>query len=218
MKEIYPGIWKQGNKELFTVNLVPGTKVYAERLIKRDNKELRFWDPHRSKLSAAILNGLKTVPFQEGTKVLYLGAATGTTPSHISDIVKKTGIIYAIEFSEKPFRSLQDLSKQRENIAPIIVDARKPEKYSWIEKVDVVYVDVADPQETEISIRNCNTFLKEGGYVMIAVKSQSIDVTKQPEQVYKEEAAKLEKAGFKIVENIKLDPYETAHAMIVAQK
>ena len=217
MKEIFPGIFKQA-KEIFTINALPGTKVYGEPLARHGGKEYRRWDPTRSKLGAAIANGLKSTCLDEGSKVLYLGAASGTTVSHLSDIIGKHGAIYAVEFSERPFRELADVARKRKNIFPILADARKPETYSWIEEVDVVYVDIAQPDESEITIRNAEKFLKIGGYIMIAIKSQSIDVTKPPQQVYKEESQKFKQAAYQIIETVELDPYETAHAMITAKK
>lgn len=217
MKEIFPGIF-QRSKEIFTLNAVPGTKVYGEALAKHGGKEYRLWDPNRSKLGAAIANGLKAMPIESGSKVLYLGAASGTTVSHVSDIVGNKGAIYAVEFSERPFRDLAALSKKRQNIFPILTDARKPESYGWIEQADVIFVDIAQPDETEIAIRNAGLFLRIGGHIMIAVKSQSIDVTKEPKQVYRQEAEKLRRAAYSVIETVELDPYETAHALIVARK
>ncbi len=217
MKEISSGIWKAG-KEIFTQNSVPGRKVYGERLASHGGKEFRAWDPNRSKLGAAIANGLKSVPLDKGSKVLYLGAASGTTVSHISDIVGEHGAIYAVEFSERPFRELMEVTRLRKNIFPILADARKPEMYGWVENADVVYVDIAQPDQTEITIRNADRFLKIGGHILIAIKSQSIDVTKDPKRVYKEEAEKLKKAAYTISETVELDPYETAHALIVCKK
>ncbi len=221
MREIFEGIFREG-KKLYTANLVPGKKVYGEELVKLKDRtetvEYREWVAERSKLAAAILNGLKEMPIKKGSVILYLGASTGTTPSHASDIVGKEGMIYGIEFAERVFRNLLELSKERKNIAPIMADARKTEEYAWAEKCDAVYCDIAQEDETEIAIRNANEFLKKGGSVFVAVKSQSIDVTKPPQQVYKEEAEKLKKAGFDVLQVIDLEPYEHKHAMIVARK
>lgn len=217
MKEIFPGVFRDG-KDLFTVSLAPGKRVYGERIVKKGSVEYRSWDPTRSKLAAAIMNGLKTMPLAEGTRVLYLGASTGTTVSHVSDIVRADGIAYAIEFAERVFRNLTDVTAARPNIAPILGDARKPEQYGWVEQCDMLYCDIADPQETEIALRNAVEFLKPGGYILMAIKSQSIDVTKPPEQVYREESEKLRKAGFEIVEQVNLEPHEEKHAMIVCRK
>ena len=213
MKEIFSGIFKDGNR-LYTNNLMPGMRVYGEKLVG----DKREWDPSRSKLGAAIAKGIKEMPIQQGSIVLYLGASTGTTVSHVSDIVGKDGFVYGIEFAERVLRSLIDLANQRKNIAAIKADARKPEEYRWIEECDVLFCDIADPQETTLAIRNAKEFLKKGGYIMIAIKSQSIDVTKKPQQVYEEEKKKIEKAGFNVLELIDLEPHEEKHAMIVARK
>lgn len=213
MKEIFEGVFREG-KNIHTINLSPGKRVYGEKLVNG----YREWVPERSKLAAAILNGLKELPIRKGSKILYLGASTGTTPSHVSDIIGKDGLIYGIEFAERVFRNLLELAKDRKNIAPILADARKPDGYAWAEECDAVYVDIADPQETEIAILNAKEFLKEDGHVLVAVKSQSIDVTKAPQQVYKEEADKLRKASFTVVQMIDLEPYEQKHCMIVAKK
>src|SRR3989338_11407916 len=139
--------------------------------------QLREWDPRRSKLGAAISNGLKELPVQPGSIVLYLGASTGTTISHVSDIVGKDGFVYGIEFAERVLRNLLDLAKERKNIAAIKADARKPAEYSWVEECDVLFADIADPQETEIAIRNAGEFLKNGGCMMILIKTHSIYLT-----------------------------------------
>lgn len=217
MKQISSGIFKDENR-LYTKNFVIGKRVYGEKLIDMKDIQLREWDPTRSKLAAAILNGLSVNPIKDCTKVLYLGASTGTTPSHISDIVGPNGIVYCLEFAERVFRSVLELQKDRKNIAPILADARKPEEYTWIEECDVVYVDIAQPDETEISIRNAKQFLKFDGHMLIAIKSRSIDVTKDPKQVYKEEKIKLQESDFEIVDIIDLEPYEKDHAMIVCKK
>ncbi len=217
MKEIFSGIYKGGN-DIFTINAIPGAKVYGEKIIKHEGKEFRHWDPTRSKLAAAILNGLKENPIKNSSKILYLGASTGTTTSHVSDIIGKDGIIYAVEFADRVFQPLIELSKKRKNIMPLFADARKPEKYAWVEEVDIVYCDIAQSDQTQIAIRNAKEFLKNGGFVMIAIKSQSIDVTKIPKQIYEEEKKKLEKEGFDVVQLIDLEPYEEKHGFIVAKK
>ncbi|MCD6381677.1 MAG: fibrillarin-like rRNA/tRNA 2'-O-methyltransferase [Candidatus Aenigmarchaeota archaeon] len=216
MREIFNGIFKSG-KKLYTQNLIPGEKVYGENLIRKGKKEYREWSPERSKLAAAILNGLNNAPLGAGTKVLYLGASTGTTCSHISDIVGRESIVYAVEFAERVFRELVKLAEKRKNICPILADARKPQEYDWIEEVDVVYCDVAQPDETKIVMRNAEKFLKAGGWLMLAVKARSIDVTKKPKEIYEEEKKKLEKE-FEIINLVELEPFEKDHCFILARK
>jgi len=216
MKEIFPGVFLIENK-LATENSVLGYKPFDEELLEINKKEFRIWNPRRSKAAAAIKKGIKEFPIKKDIKILYLGAAHGYTPSFLSNIISKNGIIYALEFSERCFNELLVLCLKYKNIVPILVDARKPELYFWVEKVDVVYCDIAQPDETEIVIRNCKVFLKPKGYLMMAIKSRSIDVTKSPKKVYNEEIKKLKKAGFKILDWKTLDPLERAHAFIVAR-
>lgn len=213
-KEIFPGVWKEG-KKLYTLNAVPGKRVYGEKLVKAQGKEVREWVPERSKIAAAVANSLRTFPFSKDTKILYLGASTGTTVSHLSDICTD-GTIYAIEFSERVFHSLLDLARSRKNVVPLMADARKIDRYRWAEEVDVVFCDLAQPDQTAIAVRNAEEFLKKDGVLMVAIKSQSIDVTKKPRQVYEEEKRKLEKADFAVLEMIDLEPHQKDHAMIVA--
>lgn len=213
MKEIFPGVFKDGNK-IYTTNLIQGKRVYGEHLAG----DKREWQPERSKLGAAILNGLKEMPIKEGSVILYLGASTGTTVSHVSDIVGRDGFVYGIEFAERVLRSLLGLANDRKNIAALKADARKPEQYKWIEECNVVFADLAQPDETYIALRNCDEFLKSSGFLFLSVKSQSIDVTKKPKEIYEQEKRKIEKAGFEILQMINLEPYEEKHCLIVAKK
>jgi len=197
--------------------LTPGIKVYGEKLIRTKIGEFRLWDAYRSKPAAAIYKGLKVFPINQGNKILYLGIASGTTASHLSDIIGFSGIIYGIEISERVLRDLLPVAEKRKNIVPILANARLPESYSWIEEVDLVYADVAIPDMSEVLIRNCNKFLKENGYAMIAIKARSIDVTAKPRKVFEKEKEKLRKY-FKIIDFVILDPYEKDHCMIVMKK
>jgi fibrillarin-like pre-rRNA processing protein len=215
MEEIFPRIYLINNK-LAVENPIPGFKSFDEEIISIGKKEFRTWDHNRSKAAAAIKKGIKEFPIKENSKILYLGAAHGYTPSFLSSIAIK-GIIYAVEFSERCFNDLLPLCEKYKNIVPILADARKPELYAWIEKVDIVYIDVAQPDEIEIFVRNCKEFLKKDGYGMIAVKSRSIDVTKSPNVIYKEALRKLKESGFEIIDWKTLDPYERAHAMILVR-
>lgn len=216
INEIFPGVFREG-RSIFTVNAVPGTRVYGEALLKRDG-EYREWNPRRSKLGAAIAKGMKEMPVSPGTKVLYLGSSTGTTVSHVSDIVGESGVVYSVEFAERVFREFLRLASVRNNVIPILADARKPHEYSWIEECQVIFCDLAQSDQTEIMIRNAKEFLAEHGWIMLSVKSQSIDVTKRPEQVYREEAEKIQKSGFVIYETLNLEPFEEKHALIIARK
>ena len=202
------------DNKLCTKNLSPCKKVYDEILIKTKDGEFRTWDARRSKPSAAIYKRLHHFPLKKDMKVLYLGFASGTTGSHFSDIIGKEGVIYGIEFSERVLRDALPVAEQRGNIIPILADGRKPEDYSWIEQVDLIYADIAIPDMSEVFIRNAKTFLKEDGFGMIAIKSRSIDVTEKPSVVYKKERQILEKF-FNITDFVTLEPYERDHGFFV---
>lgn len=212
--------FKDGN--IATKNLTPGLKVYDEKLISEEkdgvNEEYRIWNPRRSKLSAALLNGLERLNLNDDSKVLYLGASTGTTVSHISDIAKD-GLIYAVEFSPVSMKKLVRLSETRPNILPILADATKPKYYlNKVEKVDLVYCDVAQAKQSELFINNMNLFLKEEGQGLITIKARSIDVVQKPKKIFKEEANKIQSKGYSIVEKIKLEPYEKDHVAFLVEK
>jgi fibrillarin-like pre-rRNA processing protein len=216
MNQAFKGIWRKG-KHLFTKNLVPGDKTYSKSLIKWKNLEFREWNPYRSKPAAAIMNGLKFFPLTAKAKILYLGIAFGQTSTFFSDIIGKEGIIYGVEISERCLRDLNPIAEKRGNIVPILGDARKPEEYDWIEKVDLVYEDVASDDQSPIMIRNCERFLKPNGFAMIAIKARSINVVRKPEEIYRQEIAKLKKK-FKILDKVRLDPFEKDHLFVVMKR
>lgn len=217
--EVYDVTLEDGARRLATRNLTPGRNVYGERLLRCEGVEYRVWDAFRSKLAAAILKGLKTVPVKPKHLVLYLGAASGTTASHVSDIIGEKGHIYCVEFASRSIRDLVDnVCTYRMNMSPILEDARFPQKYAMFirGKVDDIYCDIAQPEQAKVLADNADQFLKDRGWVMLAVKAQSIDVTKEPAEVYKREVKVLENRGFKVEEVVHLEPYDKAHAMIVA--
>ena len=184
----------------------------------QEDVEYRIWNPRRSKLAAALLNGLENLDLQETSKVLYLGASTGTTVSHISDIVID-GRVYAVEFSPTTAKKLVQLSRQRPNIAPILGDATKPKGYLNItEKTDLVYCDVAQPTQTELFMRNMNLFSTDDGVGLLMIKARSIDVVQKPKKIFKEQEKKLKEKGFKIIEKVKLEPYEKDHIALLVEK
>jgi fibrillarin-like pre-rRNA processing protein len=219
--EIYQVTLEDGAHRLATRNLILGRTVYGERLVRFKKVEYRIWDAFRSKMAAAILKGIKVVPIAAGSNVLYLGAASGTTPSHVSDIVSETGRVYCVEFAARSIRELvSNVAAYRRNMSPFLEDARFPEKYAMFisGKVDCIYCDIAQPEQAKILADNADVFLKPFGWVMLAVKAQSIDVTKDPAEIFRQEAKVLKKRGFSVDEIVSLEPYDKAHSMIVAQR
>lgn len=219
--EKFDGVfWVKGEAEdkLATKNLVPGFRVYGEQLVQYRDVEYRVWNPFRSKLAGAILKKIANVPIRNGDKVLYLGAATGTTASHISDIVSDEGAVYCIEFSPRVVRELVRVCEVRRNMVPILADARAPATYrALVEQVDAIYCDVAQPEQAKLLADNADMFLKEKGWIILAIKARSVDVTKEPSDVYKKEVSTLRGRGFKIEDTIHLEPFDKDHAMVVAR-
>jgi len=209
-------VFKKQNK-LFTENLkvCKGIKVYNEKLISYKGREFRSWNPYRSKLAAALLKGLKNINITEDSQVLYLGAATGTTVSHISDIVKN-GMVYAVENSSVAVKHLLELCEKRDNVIPLLTDANHPERYSaMVPSIDLIYQDISQRNQAEIFMHNAKRYLKEGGQGIIMVKARSIDVSLEPKQAYQLVTDALKDRGFTIVDMIELSPYEKDHAAIV---
>ena len=206
---------------LVTLNMIPGKAVYGEKRISVDGadgekKEYRVWNPFRSKLGAAVLAGVSDVYIAPGKKVLYLGAASGTTVSHVSDIVGPTGLVYAVEFSPRSGRDLISMSKIRTNVIPILEDARQPLKYRMlVGMVDVVFADVAQPDQARIVGINAQYFLKNGAHFVISIKANCIDSTLAPETVFAAERKKLKEMNFKPKEQITLEPYDRDHAVVI---
>ena len=217
-KEIYLATLEDGSQRLATKNFAQGKSIYGERLIKFKGAEYRLWDPFRSKIAAAVSRGLETVPIQPNDKVLYLGAATGTTASHVSDVVGEKGLVYCIEFASRSIRELiNNVCMFRPNMSPILADARFPERYlALVEKMDAIYCDIAQPEQAKILADNADLFLKPNGWIMLAVKARSINVTKEPSEIYKQEVNTLKNRGFEIHEIVHLEPFDKDHAMIVA--
>lgn len=225
-KHRHEGIFIARGKEdaLLTKNMVPGESVYAEKRISVDvgtatdltKIEYRVWNPFRSKLAAAVIGGVEDIYIKPGCKLLYLGAASGTTVSHCSDIVGPEGVVYAVEFSHRSGRDLVNLAKKRTNIIPIVEDARHPQKYRMlVGMVDVIFSDVAQPDQARILALNAEYFLKNDGHFVISIKASCVDSTVAPEAVFAKEVEHLKQDGFRPKEQVTLEPYERDHAVVI---
>lgn len=209
---------KERRKMLLTKNLTPGKTVYGEKTITENSIEYREWDPKRSKLCSAVLKGIRETGIKEGDVVLYLGAASGTTASHVSDIVGKDGFVFALDFAPRVVRNLVYVCEERKNMAPLLEDANRPENYrDKIIKVDVVYQDIAQKNQIDIFLKNVNLFLKNKGYCLIAVKARSIDVTRNPMKIFEEVKNQL-KGKLTIIDYRTLEPFQKDHCFFVLKK
>ncbi|CAG9583843.1 fibrillarin [Leishmania major strain Friedlin] len=222
---LHPGVFisKAKTDSLCTLNMVPGISVYGEKRIELgatqggdDKKEYRLWNPYRSKLASAIYAGVSSIHMGPGSKVLYLGGATGTTVSHVSDLVGPEGMVYAVEFSHRVGRDLVEMSKRRPNIVPIVEDARYPMKYRMlVPMVDCIFMDVAQPDQARILALNAQAFLQNGGHYVISIKANCIDSTLEAPVVIASELNKLKKDKLKPLEQVSLEPFERDHAVVV---
>lgn len=208
--------------------MTPGESVYGEKRISVSNTqaggdggevatstEYRVWNPFRSKIAAGILGGIETIHMEPGSKVLYLGAASGTSVSHIADIVGPEGTVYAVEFSHRSGRDLINMATHRTNVIPIVEDARHPLKYRMlVGMVDCIFADVAQPDQARIVILNAQNFLKINGGVLISIKANCIDSTAPSQAVFAAEVIKLREGGIKPKVQLTLEPYERDHAIV----
>ncbi|KAF2492405.1 Fibrillarin [Lophium mytilinum] len=229
----HAGVFVARGKEdlLVTKNLTPGESVYGEKRISvpssdnavaangdaapATNTEYRVWNPFRSKLAAGILGGIEDIYMKPGSKVLYLGAASGTSVSHVADIVGPEGTVFAVEFSHRSGRDLINMATHRTNVIPIIEDARHPLKYRMlVSMVDCIFADVAQPDQARIVGINAHLFLKMGGGVIVSIKANCIDSTAAPEAVFAREVTKLREEMIKPKEQLTLEPFERDHAMV----
>ena len=213
---------------MVTKNMAPGESVYGEKRITVEEAgegdepatkvEYRVWNPFRSKLAAGIMGGIDELGIKPGAAVLYLGAASGTSVSHVSDVVGPEGHVYAVEFSHRPGRELIGMAKKRPNVIPIVDDARHPQKYRMlVGMVDAVFADVAQPDQARIIALNSHMFLKDGGLVFISIKANCIDSTVDAETVFAREVQKLREERIKPLEQLTLEPYERDHCIVVGR-
>lgn len=220
MAELQPtrhgGVFFDG-RDYFTVNMVAGVKVYGEKLLVQDGREYRRWDPHRSKLAALLHKGCSAWPFEQNTEILYLGAAGGTTASHLSDICTG-GKLYCVEISPRSFRKLLDVAAIRSNMMPFLGDADHHETYkSLFGTVDVVYQDIAQRNQVSIFLKNL-AFLRPQGFAFLMVKARSIDVAAKPGTIYRQVERELSTHDLRVIDIQQLNPYEKDHAAVIVQK
>ncbi|MFC1741531.1 fibrillarin-like rRNA/tRNA 2'-O-methyltransferase [Nanoarchaeota archaeon] len=210
---------RKGKNQLFlTQNMVPGKKVYEEDLYKDKGVEYREWSTKRSKLGAALAKNVSQFGIYPGNTVLYLGASTGTTSSHVSDLVGPEGFVFALDFAPVTTRNLVYLCAERQNMTPILGDARHPQRFAqYVGWVDTVFQDIAQRDQAEIFIKNCKAFLKKGGFGILVVKARSVDVGKRPKDVFKQVKDYLEK-NITIVDYRELAPFEKDHCIFVCKK
>jgi fibrillarin-like rRNA methylase len=219
--------WAHSSRRLHQIRegdrVVPATEalgtppdVYGERLLSVRSGWWRRWDPYRSKLSAALIKGFHEPLPQPGERWLYLGAATGTTASHLADLVGPEGAIYAVEMSLRPFARLLRLAERYSNLLPILADARRPDDYAaWVPPVDGVYSDIAQADQVGIARRNAERFLRDGKPLLLVLKLSSLGRDRPPEALV--ERAMLELRPYRAVSPpMALEPFHRQHRFLAA--
>jgi len=211
-------IYQDHRGNVYTKSILLGKTHFDERTFRQGSDEYREFDPTRSKLAAMIKKGCTNIGMRKNDVILYLGSSHGFTCSFVSDIVGKEGLIFGIDPAPRVMRDLIFLSEDRPNIVPLIADANHPESYfDKICQADVVFQDVAQRNQTEIFLKNCDLFLKKGGYGLLAVKARSIDVKRKPSQIFQEVRREIEK-HYTVIDFRILEPFEKDHCMIIIKK
>ncbi len=199
----FPNIYRKGNT-LYTKNLL--------------TEEYREWHTTSSKLATAIIKGVKATGLGKGSIVLYLGASSGNTASHVSDIIGKEGFVFAVEISPVSMRDLIKICEERKNTAPILADAGQPELYKeMIEQTDAIYQDVSQKNQVEIFKKNVDLFLKPTGTGILCVKARSIDSKRKAKEIFDEVEEELKKK-YMILDRVLLEPYQKEHCMFIIKK
>ena len=210
---------KKGNRfRFYTENLNPGKRVYDERLYRDRGIEYREWSTTKSKVGAALAKNVCPLKLNKGDYILYLGVASGTTASHLSDIVGDKGLIFGLDVSSRVLRELYFLAHKRKNIIPILADCALPDTYTKkICKVDFLIQDISQKSQVGIFLKNLK-FLKKGGRAFLSIKARSIDVTKQPRKIFEMVRRQLLEAKMNIIDYKTLDPLELDHCVFVIEK
>ncbi len=213
----WPGVARDG-RDLYTRNLEPGTTVYGEALRSADGVEYRRWDPWRSKLAAALVNGASEEILGRPDRVLYLGGAHGTTVSHLSDLWPDAAI-YVVEKSPASFAPLLALARRRANLLPLLADAQLPERYrADVGEVDLLYQDVAQRDQVRIFTENAEACLAPAGRGLLMLKVRSVTQRRPAAAIVRESRSGLGRAGWRVAEEIALGPFAREHVAFAVRR
>ena len=208
----------RNEKKLATLSNVSTNQDYKENLVEMNGKQHSIWNPYMSKLAAAIINGMEIFPILKKTKILYLDPTSEKTIKHISDIVGINGKIFVVRNIMKNSKNfLEQIAKNRSNIFTIIPDKTNPARLTGMtEMVDVIYIDIAEHNQTEIAIQNCKNHLRIGGFLMLIVPTKNIDFANNTSKKNQEERKKLQ-TSFDIIQEINLTDFFKEYSMVIAK-
>ncbi len=208
-------VYRAERRELWTEAVGDPPPVYGERWTDVEGRPYRLFEPGRSKLAAAVVRGWTGDLPAPGERWLYLGAATGTTSSHVADLVGPEGRVYAVERSVRPFARLLSLSERWPNLRPILGDARDPLAYSnLVPPVDGVYADIAQADQLDIVLRNAELLLTgDGARLLIALKTASMGRHRSATG-HRESAERTLADTTSLFESVPLEPFHKGHFMV----
>ncbi|MFY9716935.1 MAG: fibrillarin-like rRNA/tRNA 2'-O-methyltransferase [Thermoplasmata archaeon] len=213
----WAGVYREG-RDLFTRNGEPGRRLYGELLRTAGGIEYRQWDPFRSKLSALLARGAPNDLLDPVGAALYLGAAHGTTASHLSDLWRESQI-FLVEKSPSSFAPLLALARRRSNLLPILADAQLPERYrAELPEVEFLYQDVAQRDQARIFVDNARTVLAPGGRGILMLKVRSVTQRRPSASVVREARGELVRGGLKVTSETSLAPFSRDHVALLVRR
>tara|TARA_B100000929_G_scaffold168927_1_gene133775 strand:- start:145 stop:819 length:675 start_codon:yes stop_codon:yes gene_type:complete len=217
-EEVVFWVTVRNEKKLATLSNVSTNQDYEENLVEMNGKQYSIWNPYTSKLAAAIINGMEIFPILKKTKILYVDSATEKTVKHISNIVGINGKIFLVRYIMKNSKNFSEqFVKNRSNIFTIIPDKTNTARLTGMtETVDVIYIDIAEHNQTESIIQNCKNHLKIGGFLMLIVPTKNIDFANNPSKKNQEERKKLQ-TSFDIIQEINLTDFFKEYSMVIAK-
>ena len=224
-----------GDKEqLATKNIVEGTKTHKEKIVIVNDEEFLEWNPYKSKLAAAIRNGLQILPIIKNSKVVCINPLEESTILHISNIVGSKGSVFVIDVDKNKKSFLNKLVDTHKNIIPIYDTVDELSSSSSITgKVDALYVDIPESEQIETIVEKYGSLLKNEGFLMlIAKKDDNAIIENDIAGWMAEQRAGLNKireittklkSQFEIIQEINLginyamEPYHKFYTFILAQ-
>ena len=224
-----------GDKEqLATKNIVEGTKTHKEKIVIVNDEEFLEWNPYKSKLAAAIRNGLQILPIIKNSKVVCINPLEESTILHISNIVGSEGSVFVIDVDKNKKSFLNKLVNTHKNIIPIYDTVDELSFSSSITgKVDALYVDILESEQIEQIVEKYGSLLKNEGFLMlIAKKDDNAIIENDIAGWMAEQRAGLNKireittklkSQFEIIQEINLginyamEPYHKFYTFILAQ-
>jgi fibrillarin-like pre-rRNA processing protein len=212
-----PALLRRGPRErttLWTHALGVPPALHGEHVIAVRGSLYRHWETARSKLAAGLARGWADPLPERSEHWLYLGAASGTTATHVADLVGPAGAVFSVEKSARPFLTLVDAADRYPNLFPILQDARVPDEYAGlVPPVDGLYQDVAQPDQIDIALANARLYLRGGGKLLLALKTSSLGRTGTPAEKAAAAVHRLE-TGFTVRPPLSLEPHHRQHFLL----